>query len=83
MVQPPDEGLHQFLNGLRRPCGHLINAFREMGIETSDDVDTLSLTGNQHLEQMKKHLVDRGMSLFLWMVIREGLRERAEALEAR
>ena len=83
MVQSPDDGpVQEFLNSLRRPCGHLLNTFRELGIETADDIDTLSLTGNHHLEQVKKYLVDHGMSMFLWLVIREGLRVRAQKLSS-
>ena len=83
MVQSPDdEPVQEFLNSLRRPCGHLLNMFRELGVETADDLDTLCLTGNHHLEQVKKYLVDHGMSMFLWLVIREGLRVRAQKLSS-
>ncbi|KAJ3558772.1 hypothetical protein NM688_g716 [Phlebia brevispora] len=59
----PDDGpVHEFLNSLRRPCGHLLNTFRELGIETAEDIDTLSVAGKHHLEPMKKYLVDHGMS---------------------
>ena len=81
MVQSPDDGpVQEFLNSLRRPCGHLLNMFRELGVDTADDLDTLCLAGNHHLEQAKKYLVDHGMSTSLWLVIREGLRARAQRL---
>ena len=47
---------------------------------TADDLDTLCLAGNHHLEQAKKYLVDHGMSTSLWLVIQEGLRARAQRL---
>ena len=71
-----------FLDGLRRPCGHLLNAFQQMGIEEDQDIDTLCLMSNQHLDQVKGYLVENGMSQFLWVVIREGLKQRAERLSS-
>ena len=81
MVQSSDRGsVREFLNALRRPCGHLVEAFQEMGIESAKDVDTLCQMNSQHLEQVRRYLVDHGMSDFLWIVIQEGLRSRADYL---
>lgn len=81
MVQSSDRGsVPEFLNNLRRPCGHLLRAFQEMGIETAKDMDTLCQMNSQHLEQVRRYLVDHGMNEFLWVVIQDGLRSRAERL---
>ena len=74
--------VQDFLDGLRRPCGHLLNAFVELGVEEEHDIDALCLASSQDLERVKRYLVQSGMTQFLWIVIMEGLNLRAERLSS-
>lgn len=62
----------RFLNSLRRPCGHLYNAFYQAGIRTAEDIHALS-SMPADWEVIHRELSKGGVTLMEWLYIKAGL----------
>ncbi|KAJ3558774.1 hypothetical protein NM688_g718 [Phlebia brevispora] len=69
-----------FLNGLERPCGHLLPFFQEMEIDSAENLNILCGMDEDMWEEVKSYLLKKGMSLLQWLIVKRGLRDRAAAL---
>lgn len=71
-----------FLNTLQRPSAHLIGYLHEMGLDSEDDLDGLCMMEECMWEDVKLYLLGKGVALFQWLIVKNGLRARASDLRA-
>lgn len=71
----------QFLRVLPKPCEHLADHFHAIGIDTLEDLVTLSTMTEDCINGVKIELLGRGVTLFEWVNIEQGLRDLAKATE--
>ena len=79
---PKDCAVDAFLRGLGSSCSDLLPIFYEMEIDTAEHLDQLCKMSEDYWDEVKNFLQRRGVSLFRWLIIKKGLRDRATALGA-
>ncbi|CCL98149.1 uncharacterized protein FIBRA_00143 [Fibroporia radiculosa] len=68
-----------FLSGLKRPQACLKDAFYEFGVKTDADLDVLCTLQDQW-DVLKEFLMTRNVTIFQWMMVKNGLEARATHL---
>ncbi|KAJ3558773.1 hypothetical protein NM688_g719 [Phlebia brevispora] len=79
--QPQEHGsaVAIFLGGLMRPCTQLLPYFQQMGINSGENLDDICVMDGGW-DEVKSYLLERGVTLYQWLIVRRGLRERASQL---
>lgn len=75
-----DSAVEEFLQGLLSPSGHLVQYFYEMEIDTEEHLDQLCRMDEGLWDEVKIYLLAKGVTLFRWLVIKKGMKERAARL---
>lgn len=75
-----DCAVEAFLNDLESPSGHLLQYFYEMEIDTESNLDHVCRMDERMWEEVKTYLLGKGVSLFRWLVVKKGLKDRAASL---
>ena len=75
-----DEAVEIFLRGLGGPSDHLLQLFHEMEIDKAEHLDWLCQQQEDYWDDVKDYLLKKGVSLFHWLVVKKGLRERKAAM---
>ena len=72
-----------FLRSLDSPCEELLPFFYEMEIDTAEHLDKLCGMPEDYWDEVKTYLQGHGVSLFRWLIVKKGLRDRAATLAMR
>lgn len=75
-----DYAVETFLHGLESPSDHLLQYFFEMEIDSASNLDYVCRMEEGFLDEIKTHLLSKGVSLFRWLIIKKGFRQRAANL---
>ncbi|GJE89484.1 hypothetical protein PsYK624_055850 [Phanerochaete sordida] len=78
-----DGAIATFVRGLGGgPSDQLLEVFCDMEIDSAERLDWLCQQEGDYWEDVKDYMLQKGVKLFHWLVVKKGLRERAAALAA-
>ena len=69
-----------FPDELERPCGNLLPYFHDMELSSEENLDDLCRMDESMWEDVKSYLLGKGVTVFRWLIIKNGLRARASVL---
>ncbi|KAI0783115.1 hypothetical protein C8Q75DRAFT_476640 [Abortiporus biennis] len=76
------DALDVFLQGLPLSCEHLKDALTSSGIRSDKDLNILCKDLQGEWDQLKEHICSHGGTLFHWMVVQKGLKDRSSRLNS-
>jgi hypothetical protein len=75
-----DQTIEVFIRSLGGPTDHLLQLFREMEIDSAEHLNWICQQQEDYWDDVKDYLLKKGVSLFHWLVVKKGLRERKASL---
>ncbi|KZT08730.1 uncharacterized protein LAESUDRAFT_811331 [Laetiporus sulphureus 93-53] len=73
------QAMYAFLTGLRQPLGRHLGLFMACGLSTENALDRFCFK-QESWGTKRDELIENGMTQLEWLVVREGLRRRLEAM---
>lgn len=75
-----DDAVEAFIGNLGGPTHQLLQLFHEMEIDNAEHLNWLCLQPEDFWDDVKDYMLRKGISLFHWLLVKKGLRERKAGL---